>query len=97
MEREQMEMNEESERFPAAMDEALTRYFEQDERGDVNVYLDKLGIKHEPVSMFAGKPDPIHVEMPGCGEGYHWVQTTYYNKHDGWNTVGSCVWNSGMH
>jgi len=79
------------------MDEALKRYFAQDYKEDINEYLDKLGIEHEPVTVYPGKPDPVHIEMPVCGAGYHWVQTTYYNKHDGWHTVGSCVWNAGMH
>jgi hypothetical protein len=88
---------EQAERFPVAMDDALKKYFEQDDRGDVNEYLDQLDIQHELVIIYSGKPELIHIEMPVCGDGYHWVQTGYYNKHDGWNTVGSCVWNAGMH
>ena len=64
-------MSEEGERFPAAMDEALKRYFEQDYREDINKYLDRLDIEHEPVTVYPGEPDPIHVEMPVCVEGYH--------------------------
>jgi hypothetical protein len=83
--------------FPKLLDEALSKFFAEVGEGDVNGYLDRLGIEHPQLSVYPGRPSEFHIEMPLCGDGYHWEQSTYYNKHSGWTTVGGCVWNAGMH
>lgn len=75
------------ETFPPELDQALQRYVNEDCPGDVNEYLDGLHIVHLPVHQVTGEFKPAY---PGCGDGFHAVMHSYYNKHDGEQTFWTC-------
>jgi len=72
--------------LPPKLDAALQKYVDDGCPGDVNRFLDDLGIVHQPVQT--GKFEP---RAPICGDGYRAVQKCYYNKHDGEHCFWTCV------
>jgi hypothetical protein len=72
--------------LPPSLDAALQKYVDDGCPGDVNHFLDALGIEHQPVQ--SGEFEPRAVV---CEDGYKAVQKCYYNKHDGEQCFWTCV------
>jgi hypothetical protein len=75
--------------LPPDLDAALQKYVDEGCPGDVNLFLDDLGIEHQPVRSGEFMP-----HYPLCGEGYKPLQKCYYNKHDGEHCFWTCVPNN---
>jgi hypothetical protein len=72
--------------FPPEIDQALQRYVDEDCPGDVNAYLDALHIEHPQIH----ESGAFMPEYPVCGDDYHAVMKSYYNKHDGEHWYWTC-------
>ena len=77
-------------RFSEEVEHALDRYFAEEAPGDVNEYLDKLGIEHPRMHLIERTPDEGELEpqyfVPPCDPG-----TEPVARYEGNRLVWSCV------
>jgi hypothetical protein len=79
--------------LPGDAEEALDRYFAEEDPGEVNDYLDNLGISHPRMRYMQLSPDEqeFHLDyaVVPCDPGTHPVAR--YDKYDNGRLVWYCI------